>query len=164
MSRLDDSKSDKRSDTISSGYSTPPTKAESSDIPAETEQHHQNLASRKTAYHQSRGPVTDALLNLFRIHGRGRDTSALDDIATQPSVFDGEHAKHYQPREDWENIEAFDPAFRWTWREEKKAIRKVDWKVLSWVCVMFFALSESIFAGFSDATHPDTFCARYQPK
>lgn len=100
------------------------------------------LADRTTAYHISRGPITDAVTNFFSVKGKGKDTSALDDIATQPSVYDGPHASHYQPRADWENIEAFDPSFRWTWREEKRALRKVDWKVLSWVCVMFFALGE----------------------
>ena len=99
-----------------------------------------SLADRTTAYHTTHGPVTDAILNLFSFNRKQHDTSALDDIATQPSVYDGPQAAHYQPRDDWENIEAFDPSFRWTWREEKKVLRKVDWRILSWVCVMFFAL------------------------
>lgn len=99
-----------------------------------------NLADRKTAYHVNRGPITDAVVNFFSIKRKYHDTSALDDIATQPSVYDGAQASHYQPRDDWENIEAFDPSFRWTWREERAVIRKVDWRILSWVCVMFFAL------------------------
>jgi len=102
--------------------------------------HNSTLASRPHAYPTKRGPVTDAVVNFFSIKKRYRDTELLDDIATQPSVYDTEQAEHYQPRADWENIEAFDPSFRWTWREEAKALRKVDWKVLSWVCVMFFAL------------------------
>lgn len=124
----------------SSGQFTPPdpiTEKAASEI-----SHTSTLASRPHAYPTKRGPVTDAVVNFFSIRRKYRDTELLDDIATQPSVYDGEQAQHYQPRADWENIEAFDPSFRWTWREEIAAIRKVDWKVLTWVCVMFFALGK----------------------
>lgn len=98
------------------------------------------LADRSRPYPIQRGPVTDTVIRFFTLRNKHLDTEFLDDIATQPSVYDGEQAHHYQPRDDWENIEAFDPTFRWTWREEITAIRKVDWKVLTWVCFMFFAL------------------------
>jgi hypothetical protein len=120
-----------------SGSDSPPEKARSTLSESST------LATRSRAYPTNRGPITDAFINFFSIKGKHRDSEALDDIATQPSVYDGEQAQFYQPRDDWENIEAFDPSFRWTWREEAKAIRKVDWRVLSWVCVMFFALGKS---------------------
>lgn len=56
-------------------------------------------------------------------------------------------------------MSAFDPNFRWTWREENSVRRKVDWKIMVsriypgrpiwsnvdkcqvWVCVMFAALN-----------------------
>jgi hypothetical protein len=76
--------------TVSSGYSTP-AKAESL-----------LLADRPKAYTTGRGPITDNFLNFFRIKGKHRDSEALDDIATQPSVYDGPQAQHYQPRDDWE--------------------------------------------------------------
>lgn len=60
----------------------------------------------------------------------------------------------------WENWSAFDPKFRWTWREERSVRRKVDWKIMVslqsqidqrkldslnncqvWVCIMFAALN-----------------------
>lgn len=125
------------SDDYTSGSDSPPEKARSTLSESST------LATRSRAYPTNRGPITDAFINFFSIKGKHRDSEALDDIATQPSVYDGEQAQFYQPRDDWENIEAFDPSFRWTWREEAKAIRKVDWRVLSWVCVMFFALGKS---------------------
>ncbi|PKS08553.1 hypothetical protein jhhlp_004939, partial [Lomentospora prolificans] len=65
----------------------------------------------------------------------------LDEIATQPSVYDNAVlAEKYLPRPDWENLHRFDPSARWTWAEELKVVRKVDWKIMIWTCVMFVGL------------------------
>ena len=59
-------------------------------------------------------------------------------IATQPSVYDNpETAKEYLPRDDWENLHRFDPSARWTWAEENKLIRKIDYKIMIFACIMF---------------------------
>ncbi|KAJ3857261.1 major facilitator superfamily domain-containing protein [Lentinula lateritia] len=65
----------------------------------------------------------------------------LDSIATQPSVFDDPiTCEVYRPPPQYENAHKFDPDARWTWREEKKLVRKIDWRVMLWAGVMFFAL------------------------
>jgi hypothetical protein len=58
------------------------------------------LASRQTAYNVVTGPVTDALYHVLGL--RKRNGQDLDEIATQPSVYDTAQAEFYQPRADWE--------------------------------------------------------------
>ncbi|GAA5925549.1 uncharacterized protein JCM15063_005055 [Sporobolomyces koalae] len=81
----------------------------------------------------------DAILRYIGLRKR-RAYDDLDAVATKESVYDGPLASHYQPHPKWENKEFFDPAHRWTHREERKLVRKIDWKILSWVLVMFLAL------------------------
>ena len=55
-------------------------------------------------------------------------------------MFDGPLATHYVPNDKYENKDAFDPAFRWTKREERALRRKIDLKIFLWVLIMFMAL------------------------
>jgi hypothetical protein len=78
---LPDDNSEKGSGTLSSSEKAP-------------------LASRKSPYNVVTGPVTDALFSFLRI--RKRKAEDLDEVATQPSVYDTDQAEFYQPRSDWE--------------------------------------------------------------
>ncbi|KAK1830627.1 major facilitator superfamily domain-containing protein [Podospora conica] len=65
----------------------------------------------------------------------------LDGVATQPSVFDDENlASQYHPKPEWENYHRFDPRARWSWREERALVRKIDIRIMLWTCLMFCAL------------------------
>ncbi|CAK5272188.1 unnamed protein product [Mycena citricolor] len=65
-----------------------------------------------------------------------------DATATRRSVFDDpELAAHYQPTAGYENRHRFDPAARWTYREERALVRKIDWKVMLWAAISFSALN-----------------------
>ncbi|KAI1197418.1 MFS general substrate transporter [Nemania serpens] len=57
----------------------------------------------------------------------------------------------------------FDPTLEWTAAEEKKLVRKLDWRVCLWACIMFFALqvdrnnlTQVIADNFLDDLHMDT--------
>jgi hypothetical protein len=85
----------------------------------------------------SQGPIS-TLISLFRTGSHFHDP---DEIATQPSVYDDPSlAEYYRPSPQYENLHRFDPSERWTWAEETRLIRKLDWKVTLFACVAFFAL------------------------
>ncbi|EKM52298.1 uncharacterized protein PHACADRAFT_198365 [Phanerochaete carnosa HHB-10118-sp] len=65
-----------------------------------------------------------------------------DGCATRRSVFDDPVlAKHYWPPEKYENLHRFDPNARWTFREERAIVRKIDWRVMLWAAISFSALN-----------------------
>ncbi|KAI1193811.1 major facilitator superfamily transporter [Nemania serpens] len=95
-------------------------------------------------YERMESALGDGLLRLLRIRkGPRNEGFDLDATATQPSIWDSENIEEYKAlyiHPQWENYSAFDPSFRWTYREENAVRRKVDWKIMVWVCVMFASL------------------------
>ncbi|KZV74111.1 MFS general substrate transporter [Peniophora sp. CONT] len=64
-----------------------------------------------------------------------------DAIATQPSVFDDPALVDlYRPPPAYENVHRFNPLARWTWAEERRVIRKADFRIMAWAFLMFFCL------------------------
>lgn len=80
---------------------------------------------------QARGDLKQQdipVLPFTQFFGKKKDFD-LDEVATQPSVYDNEAAAAYfQPHENYENKHRFDPKCRWTWREELPLINKMDLK------------------------------------
>ncbi|KAF7588748.1 hypothetical protein BBP40_005244 [Aspergillus hancockii] len=46
----------------------------------------------------------------------------------------------YEPIPEYEGRHRYDPSVEWTEKEEKVLVRKLDYRICSWVCLMFFAL------------------------
>ncbi|THZ77675.1 retrograde regulation protein 2 [Aureobasidium pullulans] len=71
------------------------------------------------------------------------DEPVIFDAAgkTRESAFDTDSFEHhYKPIEEYEGYHRWDPSFQWEAKEEKKLVRKIDLRICSWVCFMFFAL------------------------
>ncbi|KAG1812652.1 allantoate permease [Suillus variegatus] len=65
-----------------------------------------------------------------------------DAIATRRSVFDDPGlAQYYWPNKDYENLHRFDPTARWTYREERALVRKLDWRIMLTAAIGFSALN-----------------------
>ncbi|KAJ3899340.1 allantoate permease [Lentinula edodes] len=50
-------------------------------------------------------------------------------------------AQLYWPKQEYENLHRFDPTTRWTYREERSLVRKIDWKIMAWAALSFSALN-----------------------
>ncbi|KAJ5566593.1 hypothetical protein N7535_008231 [Penicillium sp. DV-2018c] len=48
--------------------------------------------------------------------------------------------EYYEPIPEYEGRHRYDPDAQWTEKEEKKLVRRIDYRICSWVCMMFFAL------------------------
>lgn len=48
--------------------------------------------------------------------------------------------KYYAPIDTYEGRHRYDPKAKWAPEEEKRLVRRLDWRICSWCCLMFFAL------------------------
>ncbi|KAM5343156.1 hypothetical protein ACJ41O_014122 [Fusarium nematophilum] len=65
-------------------------------------------------------------------------SSAADHVFSDPAIAD-RWRKVYE-KAQYENRHRFDPAYTWTAEEEKRLVRKIDWRITLWAWVMFCSL------------------------
>ncbi|KAK4226000.1 major facilitator superfamily domain-containing protein [Podospora fimiseda] len=64
--------------------------------------------------------------------------STRNHIFSDPSVAEYWHGIY--EKAGYENRHRFQPEFQWTAEEERKVLRKIDWRIMLWAWVMFCAL------------------------
>ncbi|KAF2234956.1 putative pantothenate transporter [Viridothelium virens] len=77
-------------------------------------------------------------------HGKVQSEVVVDEgrFASNPFA-DPKIAEHYREiyeQAQYECRHVFDPELEWDPAEEKRLVRKLDWHVCLWACIMFFAL------------------------
>ncbi|KEQ68636.1 putative pantothenate transporter [Aureobasidium namibiae CBS 147.97] len=86
---------------------------------------------------------------VFSVTTDPRTPSEIDEASDRSSIDarnpfkDPKVAEYYRTlyeEAQYESREAFDPEIEWTAAEEKSLVRRLDWHVCLWACVMFFAL------------------------
>ncbi|KAM3538804.1 hypothetical protein ARSEF1564_008281 [Beauveria bassiana] len=86
-------------------------------------------------------PAITALDNL----GSNSDSANTSEASAKDRLYgnvfvNGGSAQHYEPIPEYEGRHRYDPKAEWTPKEEKRLVRKLDYRICSWVCLMFFAL------------------------
>ncbi|KAM3419178.1 hypothetical protein BST61_g5122 [Cercospora zeina] len=61
-----------------------------------------------------------------RAEGKAFETDSLEDF--------------YKPIAEYEGAHRYDPKFAWEEKEERRVVRKIDARICTWACLMFFAL------------------------
>uniref|UniRef100_A0A8H7KE44 Major facilitator superfamily (MFS) profile domain-containing protein n=1 Tax=Bionectria ochroleuca TaxID=29856 RepID=A0A8H7KE44_BIOOC len=64
----------------------------------------------------------------------------INDGKPQPEVGREHIHSTVPPHDTYEGRHRFDPSASWSPEEERKVVRKTDWRLLTWLCVMFFGL------------------------
>lgn len=64
----------------------------------------------------------------------------LSSEVSHTALDDGSLAAFYEPIDAYEGRHRYDPNFEWEPAEEKRLVRKIDYRICTWVCLMFFAL------------------------
>ncbi|KAF3911120.1 hypothetical protein AA313_de0206975 [Arthrobotrys entomopaga] len=74
----------------------------------------------------------------------GSDDSSVSDESIESGEITFANAglgdEFYLPIEKYEGKHRYDPKFEWDAKEETKLVRKIDWKICTWACLMFFSL------------------------
>jgi hypothetical protein len=60
----------------------------------------------------------------------------INDGKPQPEVGREHIHSTVPPHDTYEGRHRFDPSASWSPEEERKVVRKTDWRLLTWLCVM----------------------------
>lgn len=75
----------------------------------------------------------------------GDSVSTYTDVELRANPFldpkTEEHYRNIYETAKYECRHVFDPHLEWTPAEERKVVRKIDWHVCTWACVMFWAMN-----------------------
>ncbi|KAL4876041.1 major facilitator superfamily domain-containing protein [Aspergillus karnatakaensis] len=95
--------------------------------------------SSYTDLSSSRGSKDGSRVGTFELDPESEAEASLrDNPFADPEVAE-RYAALYEKAE-YECRHVFDPKMRWSKEEERAIVRKIDWKVCLWACVMFFGL------------------------
>lgn len=86
--------------------------------------------------------VTEAAIEPADTNGEHSPTPYEKGVAHPDStVFAaGADAALYAPIDDYEGRHRYDPTAQWTPAEEQRLVRRLDWRITGWCCLMFFAM------------------------
>lgn len=125
------SDSEHPSDADKTGLSTPATFGDD-----------KGLSSDKGSVHEYSGSLEELdeerLQELLVNNGAGTDSKERRNIFENKKI--AEHFSELYEDAQYECRHLFQPDFEWDLKEEKKVIRKLDWYVCFWACVMFAGL------------------------
>ena len=89
-----------------------------------------------------RGSETDTSLDNYEDHLPPSNVPQLGSV--EPHVFSNprraEHWRQLYEKATYEGRHRFDPTFVWSAEDEKKLRVKLDWRIMTWVWVMFSSL------------------------
>lgn len=88
-----------------------------------------------------------------RISSNDRSTAPKlfpEAIITEPTIFRRTGGKSfeetesledfYQPIAEYQGRHRYDPKFQWDAKQERRVVRRIDARICTWACLMFFAL------------------------
>ncbi|PNS15680.1 hypothetical protein CAC42_4132 [Sphaceloma murrayae] len=81
----------------------------------------------------------DARGDEHKLHSLAKGESPLPN-RTGGAFAVGSLEEYHKPVAGYEGLHRYDPSYQWEPVEEKRLVRKIDYRICSWVCLMFFAL------------------------
>lgn len=74
----------------------------------------------------------------YQIGDTSHETRSAGNPFADPAV--AEHYRAVYEKAQYECRHAFDPELEWSKKEERGLVRRLDWHVCTWACIMCFAL------------------------